>query len=249
MTIDKESELDQLKAVGAAVARTLRAMAATLEPGMTTRELDDIGRHSLDAHGARSAPEITYGFPGATCISIHPAIAHGVPGDDAVAAGDLINIDVSAEIGGVFADTGASFIVPPASAAKRAVCRATRKALNRALGASRAGLPINGIGKAVQRFARRAGFSVIENLAGHGVGGALHEAPTNILSVYEPRDQRTLHEGMVIAVEPFLSTGATAAEPGDDPWTLVTSPRFLTAQYEHSIVVTRGAPIVLTALD
>ncbi len=249
MTIDNEAELDKLKAVGKAVARTLRTMAAALEPGMTTQELDDVGRRSLDAQDARSAPEITYGFPGATCISIHPAIAHGVPGDTAIDKGDLINIDVSAEIEGTFADTGASFIVPPASPAKRAVCRATRKALHRAVGAARAGLPINGIGKTVERFARKRGYSVIENLAGHGVGSALHEAPANILSVYDPADRRMLHEGMVIAVEPFLSTGASTAEQGDDPWTLVTPPQFLTAQYEHSIVVTRGAPIVLTALD
>ena len=111
-----------------------------------------------------------------------------------------------------------------------------------------AGLPINVIGKTVERIARKGGFSVIENLAGHGVGGALHEAPANILSFYDATDRRMLREGMVIAVEPFLSTGATYAEQGDDGWTLVTPPRFLTAQYEHSIVVTRGAPIVLTAL-
>ena len=249
MTIDSEAELEKLKAVGAAVARTLRTMAATLEPGMTTKELDEVGRHSLDAHGARSAPEITYGFPGATCISIHPAIAHGVPDARTIAAGDLINIDVSAEMDGVFADSGASFVVPPASPAQKAVCRATRKALRRAVAAVRDGRPINVIGKTVESIARKSGFSVIENLAGHGVGGALHEAPANVLSVYDANDRRMLHEGMVIAVEPFLSTGASHAEQGGDPWTLVTPPQFLTAQYEHSIVVTRGAPIVLTALD
>ena len=230
MTVENETELERLKVVGAAVARTLRTMAAALEPGMTTNEFDDIGRQSRDAHGARSAPEITYGFPGGTCIIIHPAIAHGVPGERAIAAGDLINIDVSAEMDGTFADTGASFIVPPASPAKKAVCRATRKALNRAVAAVRAGLPINVIGKTVERIARKGGFSVIENLAGHGVGNALHEAPSNILSYYDASDRRILREGMVIAVEPFLSTGAANAEQGDDPWTLVTPPHFLTAQ-------------------
>ena len=248
MTIENEAQLEKLKMVGAAVARTLRTMGAALEPRMTTKELDDVGRQSLDEHGARSAPEITYGFPGATCISINPAIAHGVPGERAIAAGDLINIEVSAEMEGAFADTGASFIVPPASPQKKAVCRATRKALNRAVGAVRAGQPINVIGKTVERIARKQGFSVIENLAGHGVGGALHEAPDNIVSYYDANDRRMLREGMVIAVEPFLSTGASHAEQGDDAWTLITPPRFLTAQYEHSIVVTRGAPIVLTAL-
>ncbi len=246
MTIGNQGDLEQLRIIGAIVAETLRHMGASMEPGMTTRELDEIGRARLDADGARSASELTYGFPGATCISLNHEIAHGVPGDRVIAAGDMVNIDVSAMRDGYFADTGGTFVVPPETATQTALCRATRKALNRAVGAARAGRPVNAIGRAVEKLARTRGYTVIENLGGHGVGRALHEEPGGILSWHDERDRRRLHDGMVIAIEPFLSTGARLAEEAGDGWTLVTPPQYATAQYEHTIVVTRGNPIVLT---
>lgn len=214
---------------------------------MTTKELDDLGRKKLDSFGARSAPELTYGFPGATCISVNNAIAHGIPCDDIViAAGDMVNIDVSAEKDGFFADTGASYIVPPVGDAQRDVCRATKRALARAIDSVKAGKPLNGIGKAIESVARRSGHSIIENLQSHGVGASLHEEPKYIPSYYDPSDRRRIHEGQVFTIEPFLSTGATMAEDGDDDWTLVTPPGFFTAQYEHSLVATRRGAIILT---
>ena len=113
MTISTDAELEALKAAGRLVARTLTAMGAALEPGITTRELDTLGRQMLEGAGAEPAPELTYGFPGATCISIGPDCAHGVPDDRAVSPGDLVNIDVSARLNGYVGDTGASFAVPP----------------------------------------------------------------------------------------------------------------------------------------
>jgi methionyl aminopeptidase len=113
MTIEREEQLEKLKIAGAAVARTLKAMIAAAEPGITTHELDALGRALLDKEGARSAPESTYNFPGATCISVSPEVAHGIPGDRVLKAGDLVNIDVSADIDGYFADTGGSFVIPP----------------------------------------------------------------------------------------------------------------------------------------
>src|SRR4051812_36365771 len=139
MTIGNDDDLEKLKAAGRLVARTLRAMGEALEPGMTTRELDDLGRRLLEAEGGRSAPELTYGFPGATCISIGPDVAHGVPGDRKIAAGDLINIDVSAELDGVFGDTGASFAVPPVAPRVARLCRDGRRALWTGIRAVRAG--------------------------------------------------------------------------------------------------------------
>ena len=246
MTIGSQEDLDQLRAVGRIVAQVLRDMGAALEPGMTTRELDELGWQGLDARGARSAPEITYGFPGATCISVNNEIAHGIPGERRIAAGDLVNIDVSAERNGFFADTGASFVVPPATAAQRRLCRTTRNALDRAVGAVRAGVPLNRIGKAVEKVARQQGYTIVRNLQSHGVGGALHEEPGAIPSYYDPADRRVLHDGMVITIEPFLSTGAEWAEETGDGWTLATPAHYMTAQYEHSLVVTRGGAIVLT---
>ena len=129
MTIGSEDELSRLRHVGRVVARTMAAMARAMEPGMTTGELDTLGRALLERDGARSAPEITYDFPGATCISIFPQIAHGIPGDLVLKAGDLVNIDVSAEIDGVFADTGGSFAMPPVSPRIERLARDGRRAL------------------------------------------------------------------------------------------------------------------------
>lgn len=180
MTIGSEDELEKLKVAGRVVARTLKAMGEALEPGITTRELDDIGRRLLELDGARSAPELTYGFPGATCISIGPDVAHGIPDDRKIAAGDLVNIDVSAEVDGFFGDTGASFAVPPVSAKVDRLCRDGRRALWTGIRAVRPGASLNAPGRSIEAFARKNGYSLVRNLASHGVGGALHEAPTEI---------------------------------------------------------------------
>ncbi|MHA1565386.1 MAG: type I methionyl aminopeptidase [Alphaproteobacteria bacterium] len=245
MTIGTQEELDRLLAVGGVVASTLRAMGALIEPGRTTQELDDAGAKLLEDGGAESAPVISVGFPGATCISINNEIAHGVPGERRIEAGDLVNIDVSAKKDGYFADSGASFMVPPTSEAQEALCRTTRKALHRSIKAVRAGVRLNVIGQTISRVARQSGYTVIRNLHSHGVGAALHEAPS-IPPYHDRQDRRRLHEGLVFTIEPFLSTGAEWADQGDDGWTLTTPPAFMTAQYEHSLVVTRRGAIVLT---
>ncbi|MBS0360255.1 MAG: type I methionyl aminopeptidase, partial [Proteobacteria bacterium] len=208
MTISSEDELERLKVAGRVVARTLTAMGQALEPGVTTRELDQLGRELLERDGARSAPEITYGFPGATCISVGPDVAHGIPGDRRIEAGDLINIDVSAEVGGVFADTGASFAVPPVKPRIERLCRDGRRAMWSGIRAVRAGGRLNAVGHAVEAFADRNGYTLIRNLASHGVGGALHEEPKEIATWADPSDRRVIHEGLVFTIEPFLSLGA-----------------------------------------
>ncbi len=225
MTIGNEDELEKLRHVGGVVARTLQAMGAALEPGMTTRELDQIGRALLEREGARSAPELTYGFPGATCISIGPDVAHGIPDDRKVKAGDLVNIDVSAEIDGFFGDTGASFAVPPVTKRVERLCRDGRRAMWSGIRAVKAGGKLNEIGRAIEGFASKNGYSLIRNLASHGVGASLHEDPGEIPTWYEPRDNRRIHEGLVFTIEPFLSLGADWVEElSDDGWTL-TPPR------------------------
>ena len=129
MTISNEDELLGLREIGRIVADVLAAMGKALQPGMTTAELDAVGRALLERAGARPAPELAYGFPGATCISVNEAIAHGIPGARRIMAGDLVNIDVSAEKGGFFADTGASFAVPPIAPAVERLCRDGRRAM------------------------------------------------------------------------------------------------------------------------
>ncbi|MBX5459496.1 MAG: type I methionyl aminopeptidase [Steroidobacteraceae bacterium] len=248
MTIESDQDLQGLRSAGRVVALALATMRSSARAGMTTAELDAIGENILRAHGARSAPRVTYGFPGTTCISINEEVAHGVPGERVIQPGDMVNVDVSAELNGYFADTGASFIVPPSTPEKERLCRSTQMALEHAMEHAVAGGPLNAIGKAIEATAKRQGFRVIRNLGSHGVGRALHEEPSCILPYYEPRDRRRLHEGMVITIEPFLSTRARHATEADDGWTLKGPPGTFAAQYEHTLVITRGKPLVMTAL-
>ena len=246
MSIETQDDVAALKRVGRIVSLTLQHMLDAARPGMTTRELDLIGGRLLQEHGARSAPQLTYGFPGATCISINEEAAHGVPGDGVIGAGDVLNVDVSAELGGYFADTGGTVVVPPTTAQKTRLCHATRAALAAAMKSARAGQPINGIGAAIERTARAYGFKVIENLGSHGVGRALHEEPEHIAGCFDPADRRILREGMVITIEPFLSTKSRFVDEAADGWTLKGARGNLSAQYEHTMIITQGAPIVVT---
>ncbi len=246
MTIETEDDVVALKRIGRIVSSVLHDMLAAAEPGMSTRELDTLGEKLLDSHGARSAPRLTYDFPGATCISINEEAAHGIPGDRVIRAGDVLNVDVSAELGGYFADTGGTAIVPPTNPLKTRLCHATRMALEQAMKQARAGQPINGIGAAIQRTAKLHGFKVIENLASHGVGRALHEEPAHIPGYFDPKDKRVLRDGMVITIEPFLSTKSRLVTEAADGWTLVGAQGNLSAQYEHTMIITRGEPIVVT---
>lgn len=245
MTITSEVELAGLRAIGRIVADTLRTMARAMEPGMTTRELDAIGRASLEAAGARSAPELTYGFPGATCISVNAEIAHGIPGDRVLAAGDLVNIDVSAAKDGFFADTGASFPLGEVTPEVRQLCRDGRRAMEAGIAAVGHGRPLAEIGNAVGRFAARRGYTLIRNLASHGVGRALHEDPEEI-ATWPNRDRRRMHRGLVLTVEPFLSRGGLRAVSGLDGWTLFAAPPALAVQYEHTVVATERGAMVMT---
>jgi methionyl aminopeptidase len=247
MTIDGDDDLAGLARAGRAVAEARDAMLAAAAPGMTTADLDAVGRAVLRSHGARSAPQLAVGFPAATCVSVNDEAAHGIPSPSRVLrAGDLVNVDVSAELDGYWADTGASTGVGEVAPEAARLVSAAREAQRDAMAAARAGRPLRHIGRAVQRCARRRGFTVIANLAGHGVGGFLHEPPS-VPGVEDPGDRTVLWEGLVLAIEPFLSTGATVAVPDPaDGWTLRTPDGSLAAQFEHTIVVTKGRPLVLT---
>jgi methionyl aminopeptidase len=246
MTIESEEQLEKLRVVGALVARTLVAMGKALEPGMTTKELDDFGRALLEAEGARSAPEVTYGFPGATCISVGPDCAHGIPDGTVVKAGDLINIDVSAELDGFFGDTGASFSVPPTSAKIERLCRDGRRAMWAGIKAVKPGAPLRDIGRAIETFADKNRYSLVRNLSSHGVGRSLHDEPREIPTWFEPDDKRRITEGLVFTIEPFLSLGADWVDERDDGWSLYPPGHEPTVQYEHTLVATRRGPVILT---
>jgi methionyl aminopeptidase len=246
MTIENQDDFEGLLRIGKILGKALRTLAARVEPGMTTAELDEIARTLLESQGARSAPQLAYNFPGTTCISLNDEAAHGVPGPRAIQAGDLVNIDLSAELDGYYADTAASVPVPPASAERRRLCEFARRARQAGVAAARAGRPVYAIGKAAELEARRGGFTVIRNLPGHGVGRSLHEKPS-IPGHFWPLANQPLTEGLVITVEPFLTTGADHVVDGEDGWTLKTPDGSPCAQFEHTLVVTRGRPIVVTA--
>lgn len=247
MTITSEDELEALKEIGRIVANTLQAMGAALEPGMTTAELDALAREMLEREGALSAPQSDYGFPGATCISVNEEIAHGIPGPRRIARGDLVNIDVSASKGGFFADTGASFRVPPMRPVLDQLCRDGLRAMEIGIAEVGAGRPVAAIGQAIGRFARTRGYTLIENLASHGTGRALHEEPLEVPTWPSRREKRRLREGQVLTVEPFLSMGGFwAEEDAADGWTLRALPSAPTVQYEHTVVATRRGALILT---
>lgn len=246
MTADSQKDIEYLKAIGRICAATLRKMMNATRAGMTTHELDEIGRALLEAEGARSAPQITYNYPAATCISVSPVIAHGIPDEHVLREGELIHIDVSAELDGYYADTGASLVVSRHDRNLDKLLDATRATLSKALRAAKAGNLLNGIGRTVQAEARKRGYNVIYDLTGHGIGRRLHENPKEILNFYNPNDKRILTDGLVLAIEPFLTTGVGRTVQENDGWSFRTIDRAIAAQFEHTIVVTKNDPIILT---
>src|ERR1700728_2802707 len=221
MTIDKQEDLDALLRAGRFVAEARQAMVEAVAPGVTTGELDAVGREVFRRHGARSAPRVTYRFPGSTRISINDEAAHGIPSlKRQLRNGDLVNLDVSAELDGFFSDTGISVAVGEVSPVASRLLEATEHAQRDAMDAAQPGARLRDIARAVQRRAKRHGFRVIRNLNGHGIGRGLHEAPS-VPSVDEGQSL-ILREGLVLAIEPFLSPTANEVVEGEDGWTLST---------------------------
>ncbi|MES1940083.1 methionine aminopeptidase [Salinisphaera sp. T5B8] len=246
MTIENQRDLDGILAIGRIVAEIRDAMLAAVKPGMTTAELDEMGGQMLSRLGAISAPMKCYDFPGFTCISVNEEAAHGVPGARVIGEGDIVNVDVSAERDGYFADTGGTMVVAPVADGKATLCKATELALARALAEVRTGAAINQVGKAIEDVAKTHRLKIIRNLAGHGLGRSLHEEPEGILGFYDRGDRRFFEYGQVVAIEPFLSTRSSYVSETDDGWTLVGDPASRSAQFEHTVIVTDGAPIVAT---
>jgi len=246
VSIETNEELEALRAIGRIVGRTLHEMARQVRPGISTAELDAIGGKLLAAEGARSAPPMVYGFPGAVCISVNDEIVHGVPGTRKVAPGDLVKLDLTAERDGYMADAAVTVTVPPVSdeAARLAGC--AESAFHRAMRNSRAGRRVCDIGAAVESEVRRSSFSVVRELCGHGIGRTIHEDP-QIPNYWDPRQRRRLTDGLVITVEPIIAAGSGNSVLAPDGWTVKTADHSVAAHYEHTLVITKDAPILLTA--
>lgn len=250
MSITKEYELTGMQAASRAVAGTLRAMREHAKPGMTAKELDDFGGEMLNSLGAKSAPKLTYGFPGWTCISINNEIAHGVPSAEKVLQeGDLINIDVSAELNGFWSDNGGSFVMGEDIHGHNKLVNASKRILTKALSQIKGGVKISEIGRLIETEAKRSGYKVIKNLTGHGIGRSLHEEPHEIANYYDRYNQTRFRKNSVVAIETFISTISTTAATERDGWTMVGSRGGYVAQHEHTIIVTDGKPVILTHMN
>ena len=246
MSISGPEELEALRAAGAVVRRVLEAMKQQVRPGVTTAQLDSIGAETIAANGARSAPATVYGFPGSNCISLNEEAVHGIPGNRALRAGDLLKLDVTVEKDGFMADAAETIAVGAVTLEAERLIACAQRAFQRAMLVARAGFRVCEIGRVVEREVRRNGFSVIRELGGHGIGRTIHEEP-RIPNYADPDARQVLTEGLVIAVEPIIAAGSGRAVLDQDGWTMRTADRRPAAHYEHTIVVTKGAPMLLTA--
>jgi methionyl aminopeptidase len=250
MSITKESELLGMQKASEAVAFALKSMMNYAQPGMTTKALDAYGAKILSDFGAKSAPNLTYGFPGCTCISVNNEICHGIPSDNRILRdGDLINIDVSAELNGFWSDNGASFVLGNDIHQHQKLVDASKEILTKAINNIKGGVKIADIGFLIETEAKKRGYKVIKNLGGHGIGRSLHEQPDELLNYKNRYDQRRFKKNSVVAIETFISTTSSFAEQQNDGWTMVGNKGGYMAQHEHTIVITDGKPIILTEMN
>lgn len=250
MSITNEHELIGMQKASEAVAYTLKEMIHYAQPGMTTKDLDEYGAKILSDFGAKSAPYLTYGFPGWTCISVDNEFCHGIPTDQRILKeGDLINIDVSAELNGFWADNGGSFIIGKDINQHQKLVDASKDILEKAINNIKGGVKIADIGFLMETEAKKRGFKVIKNLGGHGIGRSLHEEPDELLNYRNRFDNRRFKKNSVVAIETFISTSSNLAVEQNDGWTMVGNKGGYMAQHEHTIVVTDGKPIILTQMN
>lgn len=245
MTLNSRRDLAGLRRAGAVVAETLRAMELAARPGVRTGELDEIAARTFRRHGARSAPQLAYEFPGTTCISVNEEIVHGVPGDRVLEPRDVVKLDVTAELDGYVADAAVTVLIPPAHPAARRLRKCARRAFERACAVVKPGVRVAELGRVVEDEVRKWDCAVVRELRGHGVGRAIHEAPS-IPNYYSPLTEGVLHEGLVIALEPIVSERPARVVEEPDGWTLRTHNRVLAAHYEHTIVITASGAEVVT---
>ena len=250
MSITKDEELTGMKKASEAVALTLKEMRNYAKPGMTTKQLDNYGAKILSDFGAKSAPYLTYGFPGWTCISVNNEFCHGIPSDKRILKeGDLVNIDVSAELNGFWSDNGGSFVLGQDINQHQKLIEASQQILHKAIYNIKGGVSISDIGHIMETEAKKRGFKVIKNLGGHGIGRSLHEQPDELMNYKNRFDQRRFKKNSVVAIETFISTTSTYTTELNDGWTMVGNKGGFMAQHEHTIVVTDEKPIILTEMN
>lgn len=246
MSIESGDQLDKLRIIGRIVRRTLDETAKFVRPGITTGELDAIGARLLAEQGAESAPPKVYGFPGALCISVNEEAIHGIPGGRVIGEGDLVKLDLVAEKDGYFADAAITVGAGKMSKTATMLAECAESAFRKAAQVARVGHRVCDVGGAVEQETRRRGFRVLRDLRGHGVGRTIHEEPS-VPNYYDRTARAKLTEGLVITIEPILAATTGRAYLARDGWTVKTADGSLSAHYEHTLVITRSTPVLITA--
>lgn len=246
MSIRSPQELERMRAAGLVVRRVIEAMKQHARAGITTAELDAVGARVMCDCGGRSAPSLVYGFPGTNCISVNNEVVHGIPSSRQLRDGDVVKLDVTVEKNGFMADAAVTIPIGTVRRQSQKLIACAENAFNQALLVARAGVRVSEIGRVIEQEVRKAGFSVIRDLGGHGIGRTIHEEP-RVPNFDDPTATDILTKGLVITVEPIIATGSGEASLARDGWTVKTADRTVSAHYEHTIMITEGTPLLLTA--
>jgi len=236
----------RMRVAGRIAAQAMGAVAEHIAPGVTTDELDRFGHEFLCDHGAYPSTLGYRGFPKSLCTSVNEVICHGIPDSTVLHDGDIVNIDITAFIGGVHGDTDATYYVGDVDDESRALVERTREALERAIKSVRPGRPVSVIGRVIESYARRFGYGVVRDFTGHGIGSAFHSGL--VIPHYDDESYDTVMEpGMTFTIEPMLNLGTHEWVMWDDNWTVVTADGSLSAHFEHTVAITSNGPRILTA--
>ncbi|MUL41003.1 type I methionyl aminopeptidase [Streptomonospora sp. PA3] len=237
--------IEAMRVAGRIAAQALREVGEHVAPGVTTDELDRIGHEFLCDHGAYPSTLGYKGYPKSLCSSLNEVICHGIPDDTVIADGDIVNIDITAYIGGVHGDTNATFLAGDADEESRLLVERTREATMRAIKACRPGRQLSVIGRVIESYAKRFGYGVVRDFTGHGVGPEFHSGLV-VPHYDDPRATTVMQPGMTFTIEPMITLGTIDYEVWDDGWTAVTADRKRTAQFEHTLVITDDGAEILT---
>lgn len=244
--IKNEAQIAGIRKSCALLSELFSLLRPMVVPGVTTGELDRAARAFIESRGGKPSFLGYYDYPASLCVSVNEEVIHGIPGPRAIEAGDLVGIDCGIDLGGFFSDAAMSVAVPPVAPGTERLARVTRECLDLAIAAVRPGARVHDISKAVFAHAKGAGFGVVRQYCGHGVGLAVHEDPQVPNYVGHGPNPR-LSPGMVLAIEPMINAGGDAVIDLDDGWTVVTADRSLSAHFEHTVLVTATGAEVLTA--
>jgi methionyl aminopeptidase len=239
------AEIEKMRAANQLVARVLEDLAAMVAPGVATADLDAAAEAKVRAAGAEPAFKGYRGYPATLCASVNEQVVHGIPNRRALAAGDIVSLDMGVKLNGYYGDSAVTVAVGPVSEEVTRLLRVTQEALEAGIAQVKVGGRISDIGHAIQRFVEAEGFSVVREFVGHGIGAALHEEP-QIANYGEPGRGPRLAEGMTLAIEPMVNMGKPAVKVLADGWTAVTKDGSLSAHFEHTVAVTNNGPDVLT---